>query len=31
MPRLMNIVSTDEGEFIEIQGTGEESPLIERI
>ena len=23
----MNIVSTDEGEFIEIQGTGEESPF----
>ena len=23
----MNIIATDEGEFIEIQGTGEESPF----
>ena len=23
----MNIVMTDEGEFIEVQGTGEESPF----
>ena len=23
----MNVIATDEGEFIEIQGTGEESPF----